>query len=73
MKYLLVIAIVIILGEFNLNAQDFVAGPLLGGSFSQIDGDNFGGYNKPGFNIGGFVLRSLGKDWDIQGEISFVV
>ena len=33
-----------------LFAQDFVAELLLGANFSQVDGDQLGGYNKLGAN-----------------------
>ena len=52
-------------------AQEFVAGPLLGGSFSQVDGDSFKGYQKFGFQLGGFVYRKLTDRWDVQLEIKY--
>ncbi len=54
-----------------LNAQDFVAGPLAGMSFSQVDGDFHAGFHKPGINIGGFVYRPISETWDIQMEIAY--
>ncbi|MBR8537065.1 PorT family protein [Carboxylicivirga sediminis] len=53
-------------------AQEFSAGPLLGTSFSQVDGDNFGGYNKVGINLGAFVSRTITEHWDIQLDIAYM-
>ncbi|WP_430814249.1 porin family protein [Carboxylicivirga sp. RSCT41] len=53
-------------------AQDFRAGPLLGISFSQVDGDNYAGYNKVGLNMGAFVSRQISDKWDIQLDIAYI-
>lgn len=53
-------------------SQDFVAGPLVGASFSQVDGDFHAGYHKPGINVGGFVYRKLTDRWDVQMEITYI-
>jgi len=54
------------------HAQDFRAGALLGTSFSQVDGDNYIGYNKVGINIGGFVSRPISDKWELQFDISYI-
>ncbi len=56
----------------DCSAQEFRAGPLLGIAFSQVDGDNFGGYNKPGLNLGAFVSRSINDYWEIQLDIAYM-
>ena len=52
-------------------AQDFRAGPLLGTSFSQVDGDSYVGFNKVGINVGGFVYRPISDKWTIQLDIAY--
>jgi hypothetical protein len=54
------------------SAQEFRAGPLLGMSFSQVDGDNFAGYNKVGINLGTFVSRQISEKWDLQFDIAYI-
>lgn len=55
----------------QIKAQDFEAGLLLGLNASQIDGDGFGGYDKTGFKIGGFVKRRFTDEWAFQFELLF--
>lgn len=40
-------------------SQEFNAGIYGGFTATQIDGDSYGGYNKPGFSFGGYVNREL--------------
>ncbi|MBN2166374.1 MAG: PorT family protein [Marinilabiliaceae bacterium] len=67
---------IILFGLFLLisivNGQDFYAGPLLGASFSQVDGDTYAGFNKVGIKLGGFVGRQIWDDWEVQMEIMYV-
>ena len=51
--------------------QDFGASILVGANFSQIDGDQFAGYNKLGLNVGIEIDRALNSDWDAAFEIRF--
>lgn len=53
-------------------AQEFRAGPLLGMSFSQVDGDNFAGYNKVGVHLGAFVSREISDKWELQFDIAYI-
>src|SRR5688500_17244565 len=63
----------------NLNAQSyyvegdntFYGGPVLGFNFTQVDGDNYAGYNKVGLNIGGIVYTKFGSDFAASMEISY--
>nr|WP_319400435.1 porin family protein [uncultured Carboxylicivirga sp.] len=55
-----------------LIAQDFRAGFVGGASLSQVDGDTYAGFHKPGFTIGGFVSRQISKTMDLQFDISFI-
>jgi hypothetical protein len=56
----------------QLKAQDFYAGPVVGVSFSQVDGDTYQGFNKAGMILGGFVGRQISENWKAQLEISFI-
>lgn len=62
----------ILLASAALQAQEFRAGPLLGASFSQVDGDNYGGYNKAGVHLGAFVCRQITDQWEVQLDISYM-
>ena len=44
-------------------AQDFGAQLLVGANFSQVDGDQFAGYNKLGVNAGIQINRPINSDW----------
>lgn len=41
--------------------RTFFGGLTLGGNFTQVDGDNFAGYNKVGINAGVVVFARLGE------------
>ena len=56
----------------GLKAQDFKLGWQLGGSLTQVDGDNLSGYNKFGPHVGLFVERSIGK-LSLRPEFLFTV
>ena len=53
------------------NGQDFGASVLVGANFSQIDGDQFAGYNKLGLNVGIEIDRAINSDWEAAFEIRF--
>ena len=57
--------------NLTTQAQDFGAGAIAGLNFAQVDGDQFGGYNKLGFNLGMFVNRKLNEHWYAKGELLF--
>ena len=41
-------------------------GGLIGGfNFSQVDGDNFAGYHKAGFNVGGVLYLKLAEQYRV--------
>lgn len=56
----------------NLSAQEFFGGLILGGTVSQVAGDNRGGYHKIGVTGGGFVGLNLSDDFDIQMELKYI-
>lgn len=57
-----------------LCAQQFKAGLLAGMTATQVDGDTYGGYNKPGFVAGGFVTKkfSAESNWSAAFEITYI-
>lgn len=54
-----------------LSAQGFGAELLLGANFSQVDGDQLGGYNKLGANLGVQINREIGEYWQGAFEIRY--
>ena len=56
----------------NLSAQEFFGGLILGGTTSQVGGDNRGGYNKIGIVGGAFAGLNLTDDFDIQMELKYI-
>lgn len=54
-----------------VKAQEFNGGILLGGSFSQIDGDTFSGYNKSGVTGGFYVNRFFQEKLSAQFSLIY--
>ena len=54
------------------NKYRFNAGLMLGINFSQIDGDNFSGFNKRGLQASLKGMIYLNKKWDVTTGITFV-
>lgn len=55
-----------------LFAQEFKTGLIAGFITSQINGDNFGGYNRAGYTFGGLVNNQIDEKWSIQFEIDYI-
>ncbi len=55
-----------------LFAQDFKAGARLGICATQVDGDTYEGFNKPGLTLGVFVNRKLPENFSMQFEMNFI-
>jgi len=53
-------------------SQEFDGGVFAGFVSSQVDGDNWGGYNKTGFSAGAFVSRKISEDWGAQIELKYI-
>lgn len=51
--------------------QAFHGGVSAGFVASQLDGDNLGGYHKPGFRAGGWVNTQLGEFFLLQLELEY--
>jgi hypothetical protein len=57
----------------NILAQGtFRAGPILGLSASQVDGDGYGGFNKAGLVAGVFLQTNVKPKLDFQFEITYI-
>ena len=56
----------------GLRAQSFNAGFFGGLTASQVDGDQYGGFNKLGMTAGFFVNREIDKNFYWQLEIKYV-
>ena len=52
--------------------QRFEGGVMLGLAATQIDGDNLGGYNKPGIRGGGWVNTPVSGNLILQLELEFL-
>ncbi len=61
----------LLLFSIVMNAQDFKAGITGGTIFSQIDGDNYAGFNKLGLTFGGYAARQINENWLAQFEIIY--
>lgn len=64
-------AIIITLSNLSVIGQDFKAGILGGTVFSQVDGDYYTGFFKPGLVGGLYVSRPINNDWLAQFEIVY--
>ncbi|MBT3207678.1 MAG: PorT family protein [Bacteroidetes bacterium] len=66
------ILIILFLSSFLSIAQEFDGGVFAGLVSSQVDGDQYGGYNKAGFQVGAFVNRKLTEKWGAQLELKYI-
>ena len=57
---------------FNLNAQKFEGGVMLGLVGSQVAGDQYSGYNKAGINAGGWISLNIGARSKMQMELGYI-
>jgi len=56
---------------FVTKSQGFEAALYVGANFSQVDGDQIGGYNKLGLNTGFAISRAVNKTWMWSFEILY--
>ena len=49
----------------------FFGGLLLGGNFSQVDGDSYAGYHKAGINVGGIMYARLDEELALSMELLY--
>lgn len=55
----------------RIHAQSFGAQLVAGLNFSQVDGDQYAGYNKVGLNTGVAVNREIKEKWLLQMELLY--
>jgi hypothetical protein len=67
----LVLSVLLMIIVNSANSQDFDAKIIFGGTFSQVDGDAFGGYNKMGITTGIGIQRKLKNNWTAGFELLY--
>lgn len=68
----LICILILLAGSSGLFGQNVFTVGLTGGiTATQYDGDNYAGYNKLGFQAGGFTRMNLAKSWSFQFEILY--
>ena len=70
MKNIILLSVILFYSQV-LFAQDFGAELLVSANFSQVDGDQLGGYTKLGANIGIQINREVKEDWDLAFELRY--
>jgi opacity protein-like surface antigen len=70
MRFFLVL-ILLATGLIPLPAQRFIGGIMAGFTASQVDGDSYAGYNKPGFQGGVFVTTPMNTLFSARLEIRY--
>ena len=71
MKRLTVLIFLIVFAGSTGFAQKFEGGVLGGLNASQVDGDTYSGYKKPGIVAGGYVLTNLSRNLFAGMELKF--
>ena len=71
MKRIYFIVFLIVITSLSAFSQRFEGGVLVGLNASQVDGDTYSGYNKPGIVAGGFVQTNLSRTIFSGMEIKF--
>ncbi len=67
-----VLIIFVILFSVKSYSQEFSGGILLGVSGNQVDGDEQGGYKKPGLILGAFIMKPLSDKGAIKIETYYI-
>ena len=71
MKHFYLIFLLLTINSLSGFAQRFEGGVLGGLNASQVDGDNYSGYHKPGIVLGGFVQTNLSRTIYAGMELEF--
>ena len=69
-RFLLLLSLLIFMSLYSYS-QRFEGGGLVGLNASQVDGDTYSGYKKPGVVIGGYVLTNLSRNLFVGMELKF--
>ena len=68
----LLLFVLLSLLSLTLHAQRFHGGIMGGLAATQLDGDNLGGYNKPGVRVGGWVNTRVWPNTILQLELEYI-
>ena len=71
MKQIYFIILLLTITSLTGFAQRFEGGALVGLNASQVDGDNYSGYRKPGIALGGYVQTNLSRTIYAGMELKF--
>ncbi|MBV5313416.1 MAG: PorT family protein [Prolixibacteraceae bacterium] len=72
MKQIYLIVLLLAMAGLNGFAQRFEGGIIGGLNASQVDGDNYSGYHKPGVALGGYVQTNLSRTVYAGMELKFM-
>lgn len=67
----LILFLSLLAGPLCLTAQTFEGGIMAGFTAAQVDGDNFAGYNKSGFQAGVFTATSFSSKVGARFEVKY--
>jgi hypothetical protein len=68
-----ILTLILLIISIPLFSQQFEGGFFGGVSASQIDGDNFAGYNKGGFTAGAYITREITRNINWKTEIRYIM
>lgn len=68
----ILVVLLLLLPGYSVYSQRFNGGILAGGIVSQVDGDNWIGYHKFGFMVGGMVSLQVSPHSTFQMEMEFI-
>lgn len=71
MKRLTILIFLMVFIGITCFSQGFEGGVLGGLNASQVDGDTYSGYKKPGIVVGGYVLTNLSRTLFVGMELKF--
>lgn len=71
LKRSLILPILVLFFSSTASAQLFKAGVALGANFAQIEGDDIGGYTKPGLHVGFTSELPLNQRWGLAFELLY--
>jgi len=72
MKQIYLIVLLLVFAGISGFSQRFEGGVIAGFNASQVDGDNYSGYHKPGIAFGGYVQTNLSRTVYAAMELKFM-
>ena len=68
-----ILPIILLLFLFDISyAQPFEGGFFGGVTFSQVDGDTYGGFNKMGISAGGYITKEINRKSNWKAELRYI-